>query len=113
MLESAHKARTGSSGLAHLMPWSERSGRLSTLKLIVFLIVCAPALYWTAQIWADIPAHPVNYIVKESGDWSMRLMVAVLAISPLRRLLRINRLILVRRMLGLAALIYGLIHLVF
>ena len=113
MLASAHKATTGPSGLAHLMPWTERSGRLSALKLIVFLIVSAPALYWTAQIWADIPAQPVNYIIKESGDWSMRLMVAVLAISPLRRLLRINRLILVRRMLGLAALIYGLIHLVF
>jgi sulfoxide reductase heme-binding subunit YedZ len=113
MLDIADKGRTSPGQWAHYMPWSERSGRLSQIKLLTFLIVCAPALYWAFEIWADIPANPVNYIIKQSGDWSMRLMVAVLAVSPLRRLLRLNRLILVRRMLGIAALIYGLIHLLF
>jgi methionine sulfoxide reductase heme-binding subunit len=40
----------------------------------------------------------------------MRILVASLAVTPLRWVTRWNRLILVRRMLGLAALFYTLLH---
>jgi sulfoxide reductase heme-binding subunit YedZ len=51
-------------------------------------------------------------VIRESGDWALRFLVASLAVTPLRLITRWNRLILVRRMLGLAALFYTLVHVV-
>jgi sulfoxide reductase heme-binding subunit YedZ len=52
-------------------------------------------------------------VLRQTGDWALRFLVATLAISPLRHATRWNRLYVVRRMLGLTAMAYTLTHLGF
>lgn len=96
------------------LPWVGRDGRWSALRLTVFVLVCAPAL-WMALKWnmGWLSPKPVTDILRESGDWAMRLIVAVLVVSPLRNAARWNRVIAVRRMIGLAAAFYMLVHVAF
>lgn len=93
------------------MPWSDRAGRVSWLKLTTCLALCAPVV-WMALEYAMgwLSPKPWTDLVRESGDWAMRILVISLAITPLRWVTRWNKLILVRRMLGLAALYYTLAH---
>lgn len=95
-----------------LYPWLDRAGRLSPLKLATFLLVLAPAV-WIAWLWATqgLGPKPVTEAIHRSGDWTVRVLVATLAVTPLRRIANYPKLILVRRMLGLAVLGYALLHL--
>jgi methionine sulfoxide reductase heme-binding subunit len=95
-----------------VLPWLDRAGRLSVLKLAVFLAVLGPGL-WVAGLWATggLGPKPVTEAIHQTGDWSLRLLVATLAVTPLRRIGAWPKLILVRRILGLAALGYALVHL--
>jgi sulfoxide reductase heme-binding subunit YedZ len=95
-----------------LYPWLDRAGRLSPLKLTTFLLVLAPAL-WIAWLWAaqGLGPKPVTEAIHRTGDWTVRLLIATLAVTPLRRIANYPKLILVRRMLGLAVLGYALLHL--
>lgn len=97
--------------LLSFAPWTDRAGRLSWLKLAVFLACCAPAV-WIAWRWqaGGLSPKPVTDALRETGDWSLRFLVAALVVTPLRHATRWNRIYLVRRMLGLAALAYALAH---
>ncbi len=99
--------------LSSWMPWSDRAGRVSWLKLVCLLALCAPAV-WMAYKWQAglLSPKPVTDLIRETGDWAMRILVASLAVTPLRYVARFNRIILVRRMMGLAALFYTLAHIV-
>lgn len=55
-------------------------------------------------------ANPVEKILDECGQWGLRLLLVTLAITPLRRLSRWNWLIGYRRMLGLFAFFYIVLH---
>ena len=93
-------------------PWLDRAGRLSPLKLGCFLAVIAPGLYVLAQALAGtLGVRPVTEAIHQIGDWTIRLLIITLAVTPLRRVAQFPRLIIVRRMLGLASLAYAAIHL--
>ena len=55
-------------------------------------------------------ANPIEFITHETGDWTLIFLVAVLSVSPLRRLLRQPALIRFRRMIGLFAFFYACLH---
>jgi sulfoxide reductase heme-binding subunit YedZ len=97
--------------LASCLPWTDRAGRLSWIKLATFLALLAPAV-WMLVEWRMgwLSPKPVTDLVRESGDWAMRILILSLAVTPLRYVARFNRAILVRRMVGLAALFYTLLH---
>jgi sulfoxide reductase heme-binding subunit YedZ len=57
--------------------------------------------------YGPIPVHGVLYW---SGVWATVLLLLVLAVTPVRTIFRWNRLIAVRRALGIAALAYTLFH---
>jgi sulfoxide reductase heme-binding subunit YedZ len=92
-------------------PWHERNGAFSPLKLTVFLALFAPGL-WTAISCGldDLGARPLTEITHQTGLWALRFLLISLAVTPLRRSLRWSRLVLVRRMVGVAAFAYGLAH---
>src|SRR5262245_50400538 len=66
-------------------------------------------LIWRAYN-ANLGANPLLEITHETGDWTIRLIVITLAITPLRRLSKRNELIRFRRMAGLFAFFYGSLH---
>ena len=57
-------------------------------------------------------ADPVNYITHQTGYWALFLLMASLAVTPVRRLHpRLANLIRFRRLLGLYAFFYATLHL--
>jgi len=93
-------------------PWQDYSGRTSPLKLVVFAALFAPAL-WTALSFALgwLQPQPFTAAIREIGLWTIRLIFTALAITPLRSIVQWQRLILVRRMVGVAAFGYAITHL--
>lgn len=93
-------------------PWNDRAGRLSALKLATLAGAILPGLvlaWWLATGTAG--AKPVTTAIHTTGDWAIRFLIISLAVTPLRRIAQWPKLHQVRRMLGLTALVYALIHL--
>src|ERR1035438_1179966 len=80
-------------------------------KLILFLCCLVPAAWLGWRFWRqDLTPNPLEYIQHFTGDWTIRFLVAALAVTPLRKLLRLSDLIRFRRMIGLYAFFYGCLH---
>ena len=93
-------------------PWRDRAGRLSTLKLIVFAALFLPAAVLAVQLATDnLGARQLNALIHWTGLWTIRLALLSIAITPARLLLAWPSLPVVRRMVGVAAMVYGLVHL--
>lgn len=94
------------------IPWTDRSGRFSALRALVFAAAVLPgAMLAVALATGHAGPNPYDYAIRDTGEWTVRFLLATLAVTPLRRIFAWNRLIAVRRMLGLTALAYALIHL--
>jgi sulfoxide reductase heme-binding subunit YedZ len=94
-----------------MYPWNDYGGRLSPLKLAVFVALLVPA-GWVAFAYAFglLGARPLDEAIHQIGLWTIRLIFVALAVTPLRQILHWPRLILVRRMIGVAAFVYVLSH---
>ncbi len=97
-----------------MLPWNDRAGNLSALKLIVFLGVLAPGAWIALQAATGmLGSKPITSAIHQSGDWAVRLLLLSLLVTPLRFIADWPKLILVRRMVGVAAAAYALFHLLF
>ena len=95
-----------------MQPWLDYSGRLSPLKLMVFAALFVPGA-WIALALAtgQLGAEPIKETLHQLGLWAVRLLLITLAVTPARTILQWPRLLLVRRMLGVAAFAYAFAHL--
>jgi sulfoxide reductase heme-binding subunit YedZ len=94
-----------------MYPWYDYGGRFSPFKLAVFVALFVPA-GWVAVGYGYglLGARPLDAAIHEIGLWTIRLIFLALAVTPLRQCLQWPRLIIVRRMIGVAAFAYVLIH---
>lgn len=86
---------------------------LRALKALVFVAALVPVgrLAAGALVFPEwLGANPAEYITRSTGDWTLRFLLAALAVTPLRKLLGWHSLAAFRRMLGLYAFFYGLVH---
>jgi sulfoxide reductase heme-binding subunit YedZ len=84
---------------------------LTRLKIVVFLACLIPLGQLLYNAWAgDLTANPIEYITHFTGDWSLIFLLATLSVTPLRKILGWNEVIKLRRMLGLFAFFYVLLH---
>jgi len=82
-------------------------------KPIVFVLCLVPGLVLlgdTFEITGTLGANPVEEIQDRLGNWGLRFILIALAVTPLRRLTGWNWLQRFRRMLGLFAFFYTLLH---
>ncbi len=81
-------------------------------KPLVFVLCLAP-LVWL--IWRGaagmLGANPIEALVRGLGDWALRFLLIALAVTPLRQATGWSALSAYRRMLGLFAFAYVVIHL--
>ena len=94
------------------VPWRDRRGRFLPFKAAVLAAVCFPGLltlFWWTQ--GELGARPINEAIHQTGLWTVRFILISLAVTPLRAALDWPRLVLVRRILGVTAMVYGLLHL--
>lgn len=92
------------------MAFNPKPNQLAAIKVIVFLLALAPFLRMAYAVGAGQPVDPVAYLTHGSGDWALYLLCATLAVTPLRRASGWNWLVRLRRMLGLFAFFYALMH---
>lgn len=91
--------------------WNRRlAGRAA--KPLLFLVCLLPAAWLVfAAATAQLGANPAEALIRSTGDWTLRMLCLVLAVTPLRVLLRLPALLRLRRMLGLYVYFYALLHL--
>ncbi len=93
------------------LPWNDRSGRFSRFKTAVLVGLALPGLYSLYAIATnDLGPRPLNEVIHQLGLWTIRLLLISLAITPFRQIFNWPRLMLVRRMVGVAAFVYLAVH---
>ncbi|MDH3631880.1 MAG: sulfoxide reductase heme-binding subunit YedZ [Gammaproteobacteria bacterium] len=80
-------------------------------KPVVHLLCLVP---FSALLWAafndGLGANPVEKLTHETGDWTLRLLLITLSISPLRQWTGQAAFVRFRRILGLYTFFYGCCH---
>lgn len=88
--------------------------QLRILKVAVFLLCLAPLGKLALEafgIWGlSLGANPIEELLHRCGKWGLNFLLITLAVTPVRRIFRINWAIRFRRMLGLFAFFYILLH---
>ncbi|MEB0031467.1 protein-methionine-sulfoxide reductase heme-binding subunit MsrQ [Undibacterium sp. RTI2.1] len=85
--------------------------QLSLIKAVLFVIGLLPFVRLVAFTFLDkLGANPVEFITRNTGDWTLYLLCITLSVTPLRKLTKWNWLIRLRRMTGLFAFFYALLH---
>ena len=88
-----------------------RSALWRLAKVLVFAATLAPGIWLLWAVFNDgLGADPVDAIRDHTGDWTLRLLLITLSISPLRQLTGWSGAIRFRRMLGLFAFFYAFVH---
>jgi sulfoxide reductase heme-binding subunit YedZ len=81
-------------------------------KPVVFCLCLLPFVYlvWAA-VFDHLGANPAEALVRATGDWTLRALCLVLAVTPLRVITGLATLARFRRMLGLFVYFYVVLHL--
>lgn len=95
--------------------WIARRQKLllhGAAKPLLFMLCLLP-LAWLvyAALANQLGANPAEALVRKTGDWTLRFMCLVLAVTPLRVISATPALARFRRMLGLFAYFYACVHL--
>ena len=85
------------------------SARLVHGVIVAAALVPAALIVWDA-LHDNLGANPIEQITHRTGDWTIRLLLGTLAITPVRRLTGWNGIIRYRRTLGLLAFTYVCLH---
>ncbi len=95
------------------LPWRDRAGRFSPLRLSVLIGLAAPGavLLWLLA-GGQLGAEPWKAAMREAGSHAVHVLLLSLLVTPLRFIADWPKAATLRRMVGLAALAYGLAHLV-
>lgn len=81
------------------------------VRPLVFIAALAPFLWLvTRAATGRLSVNPIEDITLTTGIWTLRFLVITLMVTPVRRLTGWNRVIQYRRMLGLFAFFYALLH---
>ena len=80
-------------------------------KPLLFLLALGPLAGLVYGALANtLGANPAEALIRSTGDWTLRFLCLTLTVTPLRQLSGWHALARLRRMLGLYAFFYGLLH---
>jgi sulfoxide reductase heme-binding subunit YedZ len=89
-----------------------KRNHFTLLKAALFLLCLIPLLWLAYGAFSDsLGANPIEAITRTLGDWALRFLLLTLTATPLRRLSGWGWPLRLRRMLGLYAFFYALLHL--
>jgi sulfoxide reductase heme-binding subunit YedZ len=93
-------------------PWRDRAGRFSPLRLSILIGLATPGL---VLLWLlvsnQLGAEPWKQATRQAGSHAVHILLLSLLVTPLRFIADWPKAATLRRMVGLAALAYGLAHL--
>lgn len=78
----------------------------------LLFVVCALPFAWLlyGALANTLGANPAEALIRGTGDWTLRFLCLTLAVTPLRVMTGQPALARFRRMLGLFAFFYGVLH---
>lgn len=81
------------------------------MKALIFLAALMPLMLLIMDgLNGNLGANPVEVITHRTGDWVLNFLLITLAVTPLRKITGWHWLLRFRRMLGLYAFFYVLLH---
>ncbi len=98
-----------------IWPWQDRNRRFSWLKASTFALMLLPAIRTVYLLGiGDYGIYQValNGLTYWSGVWATVILLMALAVTPAATIFRWPALIDVRRMVGVTALVYTIVHIV-
>jgi sulfoxide reductase heme-binding subunit YedZ len=85
---------------------------INQIKPLVFILLLLPLLWLGYEAWSNaLGANPIEAITRTLGDWALRLLLLTLTVTPLRKMTGWRWPMRLRRILGLYAFFYALLHL--
>ena len=94
-----------------MIPAAARWQPARAARAAVILLACVPFALLAYDAMNDgLGANPVEAVLHRTGDWALRLLLATLAVSPLRRWTGWSWLHHLRRPLGLLTFGYAMLH---
>ena len=82
------------------------------IKPIIFVFLLLPSFFWTYQyVVGGLGVNPIEKLMHNLGEFALRLLIATLLLSSLANFKYLRSLQMVRRMIGLFAFYYVLLHL--
>jgi len=81
------------------------------IKISIFLLSLSPFLLLVYDVIQDqLGASPIEALHFRLGDWALRFLCIGLALTPLKKILKLSWPIRFRRMMGLYAFFYASLH---
>ena len=82
------------------------------LKIVIFILSLMPIFFIIYQIITNqLGPEPIKDITHHTGKWSLYFIVITLAMTPLKRITKLNVCINYKRMFGLFIFFYASVHL--
>ena len=93
------------------MNWRNSLLSVAAKPLLAVLLALPMAWLVYAAFHNLLGANPAEAVSRQTGDWTLRGLCLVLAITPLRVLLKAPSLLRLRRTIGVATFLYACVHL--
>ena len=92
--------------------WRDRRGRVSALRIAHSAFLLLPIGLAIAAAFTEdrFGARPINDLIHRAGFWTLVFLLTSLAVTPLARIARFGQLMDVRRMIGVGAFCYAVVH---
>ena len=82
------------------------------LKVVIFILSLVPIFYILYQIITNqLGPEPIKDITHHTGKWTLYFIIITLAMTPLKKITKLNIWINYRRMFGLFIFFYASVHL--
>jgi len=92
------------------MAFNPTARQTTALKALAFVLALLPLANLVWRTVSGQLVEPLQFITRSTGDWALYFLCITLAVTPLRRLSGWNWLVKLRRMMGLYAFFYALLH---
>jgi sulfoxide reductase heme-binding subunit YedZ len=80
-------------------------------RYAIYLFCVFPFLRLLGLGFTDsLTANPIEFITRFTGTWAIVFLCCTLAVTPIRKITKMNYLVLYRRPLGIGCFIYALLH---
>lgn len=87
------------------------SAWITPIRITLHLLCAAPGGYLIyLSLTGGLGFNPIESLTHQTGIWALRIFLLSLAITPLRLLLSLPQIITYRRLVGLWAFVYALLH---
>ena len=95
------------------MSFSKQKALMHPAAKPALFALCLLPFAWLVYLVATngAGANPQEYVIRATGDWTLRFICIVLAVTPLRTISNTPQLARFRRMLGLFVYFYVVVHL--